>query len=83
MGKLQEHLGITESFDEYISVDSNIPTTQNLTDDAIIQTVIVARDTKNEEQSSDKENENDEPTKIEIFTYLYLICEIKFEVDIF
>ena len=60
---LQEHLDITCSFDEYVPVDSKIPNTQNLTDDAIIQTVITARDTKNEEQSSDKEDKNDEPTK--------------------
>ena len=34
-----------------------------LTDDAIIQTVKAVRDTKNEEQSSVKEDKNGEPTK--------------------
>ena len=56
----QENFNITTTFEEYVAADDSVSTTENITEEAIVQSVLASKSVKEEADGQEDEEEAEE-----------------------
>ena len=76
----EENFNITTTFEEYVAADDSVSTTENITEEAIVQSVLASKSVKEEAdgQEDEKEAEEKDETPMNSVQCLDAIGRIRF-----
>ena len=77
---VQQNFDITTTFEEYVAADDSVSTTENITEEAIVQSILASKSVKEEpdgQEEDEEETEEKDETPMNSFQCLDAISRIR------